>query len=244
MNELTLTNLPGHLKAMDDFGIKPNYSQLARLYGIDRHTVAKIHKNKGICPRKGRPKCSEWDEYEEVIKEKMNLGGANKRAVYNFLKNGHSEIKGTYSGFCDYLRRKDIRCKVSVTPHPLYETPPGKQIQADWKENLSIHLRDGTLVEFNVFSATLGYSREHVFLLSFSKTEEDFIRCTIETFRRLGGVTDILKTDNMSAIVTVKGNKKTVHPRIIQFFKDIGVDLNLCQIKTPQTKGCDKISIM
>ena len=242
MNELTLTNLPGHLKAMDDFGIKPNYSQLARLYGIDRHTVAKIHKNKGICPRKGRPKCSEWDEYEEVIKEKMNLGGASKRAVYNFLKNGHSEIKGTYSGFCDYLRGKDIRCKVSVTPHPLYETPPGKQIQADWKENLSIHLKDGTLVEFNVFSATLGYSREHVFLLSFSKTEEDFIRCTIETFRRLGGVTDIFKTDNMSAIVTVKGNKKTVHPRIIQFFKDIGVDLNLCQIKTPQTKGKDENS--
>ena len=240
MNELTLTNLPGHLRIMDDLGIKPNYSQLARLYGIDRHTVAKIHKNKGTCPRKGRPKCSEWDEYEEVIKEKMNLGGANKRAVYNFLRNGHPEIKGTYSGFCDYLRRKDIRCKVSVTPHPLYETPPGKQIQADWKENLSIHLKDGTLVNFNVFSATLGYSREHVFLLSFTKTEEDFIRCTIETFRRLGGVTEIFKTDNMSAIVSVKGNKKTVHPRILQFFKDIGVDLKLCQIKTPQTKGKDE----
>ena len=167
----------------------------------------------------------------------MNLGGANKRAVYNFLRNEHPEIKGTYSGFCDYLRRKDIRCKVSVTPHPLYETPPGKQIQADWKENLSIHLRDGTLVEFNVFSATLGYSREHVFLLSFSKTEEDFIRCTIETFRRFGGVTEILKTDNMSAIVSVKGNKKNVHPHIRQFFKDIAVDLELCQVKVPQTKG-------
>ena len=109
----------------------------------------------------------------------MNLAGINKKGLYNYLRNVHPEIKGTYSGFCDYLRRKDIRCKVSVTPHPLYETPPGKQIQADWKENLSIHLKDGTLVEFNVFSATLGYSREHVFLLSFTKTEEDFIRCTI-----------------------------------------------------------------
>ena len=44
----------------------------------------------------------------------------------------------------------------------------------------------------------------------------------------------------MSAIVSVKGNKKTVHPRILQFFKDIGVDLKLCQIKTPQTKGKDE----
>ena len=67
MNELTLTNLPGHLRIMDDLGIKPNYSQLARLYGIDRHTVAKIHKSKGTCPRKGRPKDSEWDKYEEEI---------------------------------------------------------------------------------------------------------------------------------------------------------------------------------
>lgn len=67
MNELITTNLPGHLRIMDDLGIKPNYSQLARLYGIDRHTVAKIHKKKGICPRKGRPKDSEWDKYEEEI---------------------------------------------------------------------------------------------------------------------------------------------------------------------------------
>lgn len=118
MNELTLTNLPGHLRIMDDLGIKPNYSQLARLYGIDRHTVAKIHKNKGTCPRKGRPKDSEWDKYEEEIFEKMNLVGINKKGLYNYLRNVHPEIKGTYSGFCDYLRRKDIRCKVSVTPHP------------------------------------------------------------------------------------------------------------------------------
>ena len=37
----------------------------------------------------------------------------------------------------------------------LYEVDPGRQLQADFKEDLSIHLKNGDLIEFNVFSATL-----------------------------------------------------------------------------------------
>lgn len=236
------TNLAGLLRIMDDFQIKPNYSALARMYGMDRHTIAKIHKNKGVVPRKGRPSQSMWDRYEDEIRQKMNIPGMTNKALYKYLCHNHPEIKGSYSGFTDYLRRRNIIRKTAVVPHPLYETPPGKQLQVDWKEDLSIYLKDGTLVNFNVFSATLGYSREHIFLLSMNKTEEDFIRCVIETYRRLGGVTEILKTDNMSAIVSVKGGKKKIHPRISQFFKDLNVELSLCQVRTPQTKGKDENS--
>ena len=46
----------------------------------------------------------------------------------------------------------------------------------------------------------------------------------------------------MSAIVNIKEAKKQIHPSIIQFFKDLGIKLRLCQIRTPQTKGKDEVS--
>lgn len=74
--------------------------------------------------------------------------------------------------------------------------------------------KNGEEIKFNVFSATLGYSREHVFIFSSSKTEDDFKTCIIETFRRLGGVTQTVLTDNMSAIISIKDGKQKVHTDI------------------------------
>lgn len=107
----------------------------------------------------------------------------------------------------------------------------------DWIEKIKFPLRDGTVVTFNIYSATMSWSREHILLYAPTVTEEEFIRCTVDTFRKLGGVPAELLTDNMSAIVNVKGGRKKVHTRIAQFFKDIGVELRLCKVRTPQTKG-------
>ena len=105
------------------------------------------------------------------------------------------------------------------------------------KENLKIHSVNGEVYEFNVFSATLGYSRKHVFIYSVGKTEDDFIRCVLETFRRLGGLTQILKTDNMTAIVSLRNGNRKIHSRVQSFFNDLGVKLELCECRTPETKG-------
>ena len=115
-------------------------------------------------------------------------------------------------------------------------------MQVVWKENLIIHLSNGREIRFNVFSATLGFSRKHIFIYSATRTTNDFIRCTIEVFRRLGGTTSKLLTDNMSAIVSVKGSQKKVHPEISRFFADLDTELKLAKARTPQTKGKDENS--
>ena len=94
MNELTLTNLPGHLRIMDDLGIKPNYSQLARLYGIDRHTGAKIHKDKGRCRRKGRQKDREGKEDCTVLIG-IPLPRFTRTRVYALAKEDQRTVNGT-----------------------------------------------------------------------------------------------------------------------------------------------------
>lgn len=234
-------NIIGVFKVMDDFNIKPNYSELERLYGIDRHTLKKYHDAGKIPERKKCTHPSKWDPYLESIISLMDLPGVTKAGVYNSLKYKYLELPGNYNSFRSYTTRKGIVCAPNdPTPHVLYETEIGIQLQCDWKESLKTHSIDGTLYEYNVFSATLGYSREHVFIYSIGKTEDDFIRCVIEVFRRLGGKTKILKTDNMSAIVSIKNGKRTVHKKIQAFFKDIDVKLELCDIRTPESKGKDE----
>lgn len=232
-------NIIGALKVMDDFKIKPNYSELEREYKINRHTIKKYHENGGIPKRAKRKFISKWDPFIDEIETLLDVAGVTKMGVYQFLNYKYKDsIPGNYNSFKAYTIRKQLFCKkIDTTPHVLYETEPGEQIQVDWKESLKTHARDGTLFEYNVFSSTLGYSREHTFIYSIGKTEDDFIRCVIETFRRLGGKTKILKTDNMSAIVSITGNKRNIHSRIAAFFKDIDVKLELCEVKSPQTKG-------
>lgn len=232
-------NLLGELRIMDDFHIKPNYSDLARKYKIDRHTVKKYHINGKIPERKKVNRKSKWDQYYDEILSLMALPSTTKMSVFQSLYYQHNgALPGDYSSFKAYTWRKNLTChKTDDTPHVRYETAPGEQLQCDWKEKLHTHSKDGTLYEYNVFSATLGYSREHVFIYSRGKTSEDFMRCLLETFKRIGGKTKTVKTDNMSAVVSFQGGERKIHPIIKSFFDDLEVRLELCDVRTPETKG-------
>lgn len=45
-----------------------------------------------------------------------------------------------YNAFTHYCRRHDIAFDAGgrPEPHPRYETPPGRQLQFDWKEVYSL----------------------------------------------------------------------------------------------------------
>lgn len=238
-----LKNLIGELRIMKELKIMPNFSALSRKYGIDRHTIRKYYDVDGIPLHKSRKKESVWEPYYEEVVELLDRPGITKNAIYMYLVNKYPHMyEYTYSGFKSFTLRKGMIIKPNTTPHVLFETAPGVQIQTDWKESLKMPLTTGEVINFNVYSATLGYSREHVFIYSPTKTEDDFVRCTIEVFRRLGGTTDELVTDNMSAIVTIQGRNRIIHPRVKQFMEDINVKLKLCKAKSPQTKGKDENS--
>ena len=98
--------------------------------------------------------------------------------------------------------------------------------------------KKGEEFKFNIFSATLGASRLHVFLYSKFKTRIDVQRCLIETFEYIGGITTEMLTDNMSSIVNTKTGE--FYPEFISFAKDIGVYAKHCKIRHPFTKGKDE----
>lgn len=233
-------NLIGALNVLKTMKMMPNFSELARTFGKDRHTIKKMYDGKEAKIKKKKP--SELDPYKDEIVEILSHPGVKVKAAYWYFKN-EKNIKCSYDNFKSYVNKfKLFEQAKTFTPHPLFETDPGKQLQVDWVESIKIATIEGEIIKFNLFSATLGYSRFHYFEYSEFKSESDFKRCLIHFFKKIGGTTKEVLTDNMSAIVNIKETKKQIHPSIIQFLKDLGIRLRLCQIRTPQTKGKDEVS--
>lgn len=231
-------NIQGELLILKTNNIKPNFSDLQRRYGIDRHTIKKywtIGRKPSI---NGNNKGSKLDKYKDEIVKKLQQPGITKKGAFEFFKDKFgNHIFKSYSTFRSYTIRNDIKKQAKITPHVRFETSIGDQLQVDWKESLSMTSANGEVIEFNLFCATLSYSRLHLFLYSSSKTTEDFTRCVVDTLNKLGGTPKHILTDNMSAIVSVYNGRKTKHDIIKQFEKDIGISIKLCKTRSPQTKG-------
>lgn len=236
-------NIMGELNMYRQLGLKPNFSEVGRRYGLDRHTVARYWNEGGDVDdgRCSRP--SGFDAHSALIAEKAAMPGATKKAVHEYLLHrcGGRPIPG-YGAFTHYCRRHDIAFDGGgrPEPHPRYETPPGRQLQFDWKEDLRMTSRRGEPFEFNVFSATLGCSRMHKFVYSRTRTRDDLLACWLATILFFGGVPEEWLTDNMSAIVAFDGRRRVKSERVLRFAKEAGFELQLCKPLTPETKGKDE----
>lgn len=228
----------GIVLIMKQQGMKANFSALSRAFNVDRHKISEIYKKGEIPPQKPRNRKSKWDPYYDEIVHLMKKPGTTIKAVHEYLKDNYGEenIPGKYNSLKSYTNRKNIHPNDGKQEaHVLYENDKGEVLQCDFKENLKFELSTGEVIEFNVFSATLGYSREHVFIYTKTKTRDDFLRCIAKAFRKIGGITESVLTDNAAAVKNHSTGK--VLPEVTQFFKDIDVKFKTCRIHTPETKG-------
>ena len=240
-------NLIGELNMLKEAGIRPNFSDVARRYGVDRHTVAKYWNGGGPQPDDGRSgRESGFDAYRGEIEGRAQLPGVTAKGIHEWLLDRHSDADPPlpgYNALTHWLRTRGIGVGVprDVEAHPRFETAPGEQLQFDWKEDVVMHGRDGAEYAFNVFSATLGFSRLHVFIRTLTRTRDDLLRCLLATIALLHGVPRLWLTDNMSAIVTIGGGgARRRDPRVERFAREAGFELVLGRVRTPQTKGKDE----
>ena len=71
------------LRQLRILGMKPNYSELSRKYGVSRQTISKY--DKGFKRAKKRKRGSVLDKYREEIQEKLSLPGSTITGVYKFI---------------------------------------------------------------------------------------------------------------------------------------------------------------
>ena len=223
-------------------GTTPNFTDIARRYGMHRHTVAKYWKAGGQVEDARRCRPSGLDRHREVIEAKAQLPGATKRGIYEYLLDRcyAGEEPPAYNTLTKWMRRNGIECgrpPEGPEPHPRFETAPGEQMQFDWKESLRMADAEGEVFEFNVFSATLGYSRLHRFVYSRTRTEDDVMACLLAVMAANGGTARTLVTDNMSSIVSSSASGRRVSARFARFAAAAGFELELARPRSPQTKG-------
>ena len=105
--------------------IKPNFSELARFYDLDRRTVKKYYDGyEGKAAHRNKP--SKLDKHYDLIKQKLSIRGANVRAVYEFILSERDPNIGTYSNFNKYIKSKGLKpVKLlqdiqDLKPHPVF----------------------------------------------------------------------------------------------------------------------------
>ncbi len=235
----------GELNMYRQLGVKPNFTQIGKKYGLHRQTVAKYWNQGEEIEDHRRDKESAFDGFRDVVEQKATLPGVTKKAIHEFLLDRYPEAGlPKYGSFTKYCRSRGIECADASEPeaHPRFETPPGRQLQSDWKEGLELVDVNGEVFEFNVFLAALGHSRAHRFIYSRTRTEDDLLACLLATFVRFGGIPEEAITDNMAAIVSFASGKRVKSGRAWRFAREAGFELKLCKRQTPQTKGKDESS--
>lgn len=227
--------LKQELLIMKTLNIKPNYSELARIYKMDRRTITKY--NNGYCRENIKIiRKSKLDDLKDEIKEKLELPGITITGLYQYFSK-NNDI-GTYSNFYKYIKKHKLKPAKNNKVHLRFETDMGKQMQFDLKEDIRMISKHGEIIEFNILTSTLGASRLHVFIYSRSRTRIDVQRSLIKTFKYIGGLPDEVLTDNMSSIVNTKTGEFL--DEFKAFIKDIGINAKKCMPRHPFTKGKDE----
>ena len=89
-------NVMGELNVYRGSGAKPNFSEIARRHGMDRHTVAKYWRE-GESAADGRSaRGSAFDPLEEVIRAKAQLPGIESESA-PFLLTGCYAASAAFS---------------------------------------------------------------------------------------------------------------------------------------------------
>lgn len=94
-------NLVGTLTMFKTMGILPNFSELARTFGKDRHTIKSMYDGKERKLRKKRP--SELDQYKDEIIEVLSRPGTKIKAAYWYFRN-EKNLKCQYDNFKTFVK--------------------------------------------------------------------------------------------------------------------------------------------
>lgn len=218
---------------MDD--TKPNYAEIARRHNCDPRTVKRYYNGEGKPERKNTKKPSKLDSYKDIIETKLDLG-VSAMGIYLFIRKKGYE--GKYTILREYAKNhKNEKVKKATIR---FESNPGLSAQVDWKENFSLHTKQGKKITFQIFLMVLGYSRSKYLSVTFSKDQKVLFNCLANGFNYFGGSPKEIWFDNMKTVVDqAKSQFEGVifNQSFYYFSKDMGFTPIACRPYRPQTKG-------
>lgn len=240
----TLKDLKGLKNIMEANDLKPNFAKLARELDCDYRTIKAHYYNRVTYKRNKR---SKYDNYYNLITELLD---ENNTQIFTTLKNLFRYIESTtedelnYNSFKAWFSKQEELSikfkKKQYSKSTRFETPPGRQVQIDFKEDIKFLLSNGETIEFNLFVALLGCSRFKYVGITFAKTREAILSELTKAFQIFKGVPKELVFDNCKPLMdkarTLK-DKGVINKEFIAYANDFGIVLKPCVASRPQTKG-------
>lgn len=205
---------------------------ISRLTGHSRNTVKRILQGERAPERKGREASSKLDAFKEYVRRRYEECGLSAIRLYE-------EIRPMgYAGSVDTLRRHlrtlkgETLRKRKLTVR--FETPPGKQAQADWAYCGKHAGADGKLVSVYAFVMVLSFSRQLFICFTTSMRMPELLRCHQLAFEFFGGWTQTILYDNMKQ---VRIARHRWNEQFLDFAGHYGFTPKTHQPYRPRTKG-------
>ena len=115
-----------------------------------------------------------------------------------------------------------------------FESPPGKQAQADWAYCGRFTDPDGKPYPVYAFVIVLGFSRMLYVEFTRSMHVSELIRCHKNAFAFFGGWPQEILYDNMKQ---VRLNVETLQPQFADFARHYNIAIKTHRVRRPRTKG-------
>lgn len=220
---------------MKDDKVKPNYAEIARVYGCDYRTAKKFFEGNATTIVRKPPGPSLLDDFKEIIKTKLKEL-CNMTSIYKFIeKKGY---QGHYTILREYCR--SVRVEETMKATIRFESNPGLQAQVDWKEAMTLVSKSGEIFTINIFLTLLGYSRLKYLELTLDRNQDTLMQALINSFKYFAGIPHEILFDNMKTVIDrsrTNYNEAIVNETFYEFSKDMGFQVIPCRAFRLQTKG-------
>jgi len=208
--------------------------QLARRLKVSRNTVKKYLRSSDPPEFQAREYTRKSDPYESEIKAMIKKGFIGTRIHEELTALGFAGSLSTVERVIHTIKKEKERSDRVTTR---VETPPGRQMQYDWKE-WQLPVASKTVMIY-VHEIILAFSRKKYYTFSLTIAGIDIIRAIHEALVFYSGVPLELVMDNAKQMVITHERSGAVlyNDAFLRFMGLMGIDLNPCQNYRARTKG-------
>jgi transposase len=214
--------------------------RIADELGCSRNTVRRYLRQGGWKPYAGGSRAKRLDGHEAYVSEAFERHGGNAEVVRQELARERGVLVSVRTVERAVVeRRRELRAATAATVR--FETPPGKQMQADFGELFVTIGGERTKVHLCVL--TLGYSRRLFVAAYANERQGNWLSAMEGAFHRFGGVPEEVLFDNARALVSrhdVQTGEIVFTERLSQFATYWGFRPRACAPYRARTKGKDE----
>ncbi len=206
--------------------------EIARQTSHSRNTVRRILRAKEPVTFQPPMRDSCLDNFKPYLLERWQSSALSAvRLLAEIQPMGFNGSIATLRRYLQTLKPEQERLrKVTVR----FESPPGRQAQADWAYCGRFATPAGQQIPIYAFVMVLGFSRMLYIDFTASMDTTTLMRCHRNAFAFFGGWPQEILYDNMKQ---VRINRDTLNPIFVDFAAHYGFAIKTHRVRRPRTKG-------